>query len=202
MKNYLMLNNKKIELTPEQVKEIENSFEFNKIKLSEIPVGETFKVGGFEFIVLEQDGFGTAVILKDLWKTYAFDKESNNYEKSSIRKELNSAFYEEILGVVGKDNIIQHKVDLTADDGRTDYGVCDDYISLLTCDMYRKYVYTLAKYNPKKYWWLATSYSTKSNGYEYSVRCVNTNGALGEFCCDGLGVRPFCILNSSIFVSR
>ena len=52
------------------------------------------------------------------------------------------------IGVVGKDNIIQHKVDLTADDGRTDYGVCDDYISLLTCDMYRKCVYILEKYNP------------------------------------------------------
>ena len=78
MKNYLMLNNKKIELTPEQVKEIENSFGFNKIKLSEIPVGETFKVGGFEFIVLEQYGFDTAVILKDFWKTDVFDKKNNN----------------------------------------------------------------------------------------------------------------------------
>lgn len=203
MKNYLMLNNKKIELTPEQVKEIENSFGFNKIKLSEIPVGETFKVGGFEFIVLEQHGFETSVILKDFWKIDAFDKESNNYEESSIRTELNSAFYEEISGVVGKDNLIQHEVDLTADDGRTDYGVCDDYISLLTGDMYRKYVYILEKYNPKKYWWLATPHSVATNGYVHSVRCVDGVGALrNDRCSSGNGVRPFCILKSSIFVSR
>ena len=52
MKNYLMLNNKKIELTPEQVREIENSFNFNKTELKNIPIGDIFKVGDLEFIVL------------------------------------------------------------------------------------------------------------------------------------------------------
>lgn len=204
MNNYLMLNNKKIELTPEQVKEIENSFGFNKIKLSEIPNGETFKVGSYEFIVLEQNGFGTAVILKDFWDLDVFDNKSNNYKESSIRKNLNSDFYKEISGIVGKDNLVQHEVDLTADDGRIDYGVCDDFISLLTCDMYRRYVYTLEKYNSKEeYWWLATPYSTKSNRYTCTGRCVDVTGALCTPATDNVGgIRPFCILKSSIFVSR
>ena len=49
MENYLMLNNKKIELTAEQVKEIESSFGFNRVMLKDIEVGETFKVGNLEF---------------------------------------------------------------------------------------------------------------------------------------------------------
>ena len=203
MKNYLMLNNKKIELTPEQVKDIENSFGFNKVKLSDITVGDTFKVGDLEFIVLEQRGFETSVILKEFWKSTQFDGSQNDYKESSIRKDLNVNFYEQLSSLVGKENIVKHTVDLTSDDGRTDYGNCDDYISLLTCEMYRKYVYVLEKHNPKKWWWLSTAYSVKSNGWETAVRCVDGIGTLnGSSCNVSIGVRPFCILKSNIFVSE
>lgn len=36
MKNYLMLNNKQIELSAEQVKQIEESFGFNKTQLKDV----------------------------------------------------------------------------------------------------------------------------------------------------------------------
>ena len=104
---------------------------------------------------------------------------------------------------IGNENIVNHTVDLTSDDGRTDYQSCDDNISLLTCDMYRKYVYILEKYNPQKWWWLATAHSTESNGYQRAVRCVYVNGTLyNYFCYFNNGVRPFCILKSNIFVSK
>lgn len=203
MKNYLMINNKKIELTPEQVKEIENSFGFNRVVLKDIEVGETFKVGNLEFIVLEHNEETTAVIFKDFWKTARFDVSFNDYKESEIRNDLNNTFYNELSGAIGVDNIVKHTVDLTSDDGRFDYKHCEDNISLLTCDLYRKYVYVLAKHNPKKWWWLATAYSTKSNDYELSVRCVDYIGTLGGYVCDRIvGVRPFCILKSSIFVSK
>ena len=203
MKNYLMLNNKKIELTPEQVKEIENSFGFNRVMLKDIEVGETFKVGNLEFVALEHNEETTAVILKDFWKTAKFDNSFNDYKESEIRKDLNNAFYNELSGVVGVDNIVKHTVDLTADDGRTDYKQCEDNISLLTCKLYRKYVYVLEKHNPKKWWWSATAYSTKSNDYETAVRCVDYFGTLNIInCFNSGGVLPFCILKSNIFVSK
>ena len=203
MENYLMLNDKKIELTLEQVKEIENSFGFNRVMLKDIEVGETFKVGNLEFVVLEHNEETTAVILKDFWKTAQFNGSFNDYKESEIRKDLNNAFYNELSGAIGADNIVKHTVDLTADDGRTDYKQCEDNISLLTCDLYRKYVYILEKYNPKKWWWLATAYSTKSNDYETLVRCVNGYGTLYDnYCYNCIGVRPFCILKSNIFVSK
>ena len=203
MKNYLMLNDKRIDLTPEQVKEIKNSFDFDKTQLKNIPVGETFKVNDLEFIVLEHTEETTSVILKDVWETTAFDSSSNDYKESSIRKSLNTDFYKSLSDAIDSENIVNHTVNLTADDGRTDYGACDDNISLLTCDMYRKYVYILEKYNPQRWWWLATPYSTKSNGFELSVRCVDFTGTLHYYNCSlNFGVRPFCILKSNIFVSK
>ena len=201
--NYLMLNNKKIELTPEQVKQIENSLNLNKTELKNIPVGKTFKVDDLEFIVLEHKTETTCVILKNFWKTTVFDNSSNDYKESSIRKSLNTDFLKMLSNSVGANNIIEHKVDLTADDGRTEYETCSDYISLLTCEMYRKYVYILDKYKNPNWWWLATPYSTKANGYEKSVRCVDSLGALDFYrCYYDFGVRPFCILKSNIFVSK
>ena len=172
-------------------------------QLSEVPVGETFKIGGMEFIVLEHcpDSRQTKVLLKDFWKKSQFDPKTNNYVNSKIRYELNNEFYRSIP--LSANDIVRHHVDLTSDDGRDDYGGVCDFVSLLTCDMYRKYVRILDKYRPGGWWWLATPYSTKDNGYEYAVRCVFGNGTLVNDSCDNdfNGVRPFCIFNSSIFVS-
>lgn len=171
-------------------------------RLADVNVGETFKVGDLEFIVLEHTNNGTNAILKDFWETDKFDDKTSNYAKSRISQQLNTDFYNKLADVVGKENIIKHEVDLTTDDGRKDYGsVCDD-VSLLTCDMYRKYVTILDKYNPKRWWWLATSYSTVSKGYSCSVCCVCLDGTLCKgYCGDDWGIRPFCVLKSDIFVS-
>ena len=176
----------------------------NRKFLFEIAAGDTFKVGNFEFIVLAQNhALGTTeVLLKDLWATTKFDDDTNDYKNSSIREKLNGEFLNEIANEIGTINIIPHTVNLTADDGRKDYGMCDDSISLLTCDMYRKYVDIIDKYMIDKWWWLATPYSTSSNGYSCAVRCVRHDGTLSCNDCvyDG-GVRPFCIFKSGIFVS-
>ena len=173
--------------------------------LFQIASGDTFKVGNFEFIVLAQNHVlgTTEVLLIDFWKTTKFDDSTNNYKNSSIRKKLNSDFYDELVNEVGTINIIPHTVNLTADDGRKDYGMCDDSVSLLTCDMYRKYVDVIDKYRiTSDWWWLATPCSTSSNGYDYTVRCVLNDGTLYRYNCNfDCGVRPFCILKSDIFVS-
>ncbi len=171
--------------------------------LSDIAVAETFKVGKLEFVVLEHAKDTTAVILKDCWRRAKFDNTSNNYAESDIRSDLNTNFYNTLVSLLGKENIIKHTVDLTSDDGRKEYDKVEDYISLLTCDLFRRYVYTLDKYKPGMWWWLATPYSVKSNGYEVSVRCVRGDNSLYcNFCYYDHGVRPFCILKSNIFISE
>lgn len=183
--------------------EIEIVAEDTRKSLGEIPVGTTCYIDGVEFIVLEhdEDSETTAVITKDFIAKAPFDENTNDFKNSSLFKKELLDFYLKIKRVQG--GVYSHIVDLTSDDGRKDYGYCDACVSLLTCDQYRKYVHILDKYRPDDWWWLATAYSTSSNGYSHSVRCVLSGGSLNyRSCFYGSGVRPFCIFDSSILISE
>lgn len=202
MKNYIKINNQKIALTDEQVKEIQQSFGIEQIKLANIAVGEIVKIGKYEFIVLEHSNDTTAVILKNLlFESKEFGKD-NNYKASYI-DDLCGDFADEISEIIGKDNLIEHTVDLTSDDGLKDYGKINRSMSILTTDLYRRYVEILDKYKVKKWWWLATAFSTPKHDPDNWVKCVSPSGYFSRDCCrSNIGVRPFCILNSNIFVSK
>lgn len=175
-----------------------------KVKLASVPVGETFKIGGEEWIVLEQSGDTTAVLKKDLLPDRRkFDSDTNNFAKSEIYSFLNDEYYVRLAALIGTNNICEHTVDLTADDGLKDYNKCKAYVSLLTCEQYRKYTNIMLKYNPKNWWWLATAYSTPTRKYSEFVRYVLNYGALYILYCNNYcGVRPFCILKSCCEVVR
>lgn len=171
-----------------------------QMKLGSLKPGTVFKVGKREFIVLGHGKDTTAVILKDFLYTGIFDNNSNNYAKSTVRKEINGDFCREIEAAIGIENLIPHRVDLTANDGLKDYGSCVDKVSLMTADNYRRYREFLPGYG--KWWYLATPFSTESNGYTRCVCCVNSDGTVcGDGCDCSNGVRPFCIFSSSISVS-
>lgn len=202
MKNYISINGTKTELTKEQVEQIKASFGLDSVRLSAVAVGDTVKIGDHELVVLEQSGDTTALICKDLIETCAFG-DNNNYDGSKVDKLCNE-FATKLAKIVGEDNVILHTVDLTADDGLKDYGSVKRYASLLTTDRYRQYVYTLDKHPLKSWWWLATAFSAPTHGYDSTVKCVSPSGNIssGNIYFNNFGVRPFCILNSNIFVSK
>ena len=80
MNNYLVINNHRIELTEEQVNQIVAARNPGTptIRLYEVEVGSTFKIGEHELIVLEQSGDTTAVIRKDLLPDAKFGDNSNS----------------------------------------------------------------------------------------------------------------------------
>lgn len=201
MKNYICINDQKVELTDEQTEQIRSSFGLPAVKLQDLAPGDTFKIGNHEFIVLEHCGEDTAVIRKDLLsKEMTFGK-NNNYKGSDVDTRCN-AFAVEIACIIGEDNILLHTVNLTSDDGLKDYGMVERYASLLTADRYRRYVEILDNFPIKAYWWLATAYSTPKHDDAAWVKCVSPAGSIrSDGCGDGGGVRPFCILKSNIFVS-
>lgn len=171
------------------------------VKLEDIPDGSTFKIGKCEFIKLGKESCGIAALLKDFLYEGKFGN-SNNYSESEVREKINGEFYKKLEKEVGENNIIGHHVSLTALDGLNDYesGITDK-VSLLDVDRYRKYRKHIPNYGD--WWWLATPWSCKSNGYSSVVCCVDDGGALsGDVCDFSDGVRPFCIFNSSIFVSN
>ena len=52
MKNYISINDQIIALTDEQVEKLRESFNLPCVKLADVPVGETFKIGNHEMVVL------------------------------------------------------------------------------------------------------------------------------------------------------
>ncbi len=200
--NYIQLDDLKIELTEEQVKQIREQAS-NKTQLSTVEVGDTFTIAGHEFIVLEQYDNTTAVISKDIVYDDERFGENNNYNGSNVDK-LCKDFLSEIQSKCNEEIFIEHTVDLTSDDGLKDYGEIKRKMSLLTAEMYRKYVYILDKHKIDAWWWLATAHSTQIHNNDNWCKCVSPSGDIDNYDCsvNGSGVRPFCILKSNIFVSK
>ena len=181
--------------------EIKVVAESQKRRLCEIPVGEVCEIAGYDFIILEHtDENATYVLLKDFLTKTEFGN-SCDYRTSSVKRIIDD-FSENIRKKLPLGSVFPHDIDLTSDDGRKDFGSVTVCASLLTCDLYRRWVNVIDKFRINAWWWLATSYSTPSNEYTRYVRCVSSDGTLDYYDCGrSHGVRPFCKLNSSIFVS-
>lgn len=203
MENYINICGQRIELTAEQVEQLRGSLCLSRTRLADIAVADTFKIGQHEFVVLEHSDDTTAVILKKLLVERKAFGENNNYAGSCV-EDICNQFAAEIETVIGKENLVEHTVDLTSDDGLKDYGTVNRRVSLLTTDLYRRYVEILDKHKPDKWWWLATAYSTPAHESDDWVKCVSPSGFIndGNYDYDYYGVRPFCILKSNIFVSK
>lgn len=173
--------------------------EETKQKLGDVAPGTTIKLGNREYVVLGHGEDTTAVITKNFTKSMEFG-ENNDYRFSDVRKYCNGEFYRELVAAVGKENIVKHKVNLTADDGTGKGTLCKDNVSILTTELYRRYREFLPAYGD--WWWTATPVNSDNEDYARGVCWVNSSGILSWFNCDfSLGVRPFCILNSSILLS-
>ena len=128
--------------------------------------------------------------------------ENNNYNGSNIDNVCNS-FAEHLESILGADNIIDHDVDLTSNDGLKDYRTITRRVSVLTAERARQYVNLLDKHKIDKWWWLATPWSTPTHEDNECVLCVSPRGDIVRSNYNhGNGVRPFCILKSNILVSK
>lgn len=165
-----------------------------KENIDVVSAGERFDFKGFEWIVLDNnvDG-GVLAVMTSTWnnKEYIFDDDSrNNYAKSSLRRKL----LDELLPVLGEDNLIPHEVDLVADNGDDRYGTVTDRVFILSCDEYRKY----RKYVPllPEWMWTCTPWYISHAGSSSHVRGVSDAGSLGNFSAYySIGVAPACVFN-------
>lgn len=159
--------------------------------------------GGLDCIVLDVEQDKVLVLAKESIGNMPFDENnSNNFPKGTLCKYLNNEFIKK-LKANGADTsaLVPTTIDLTSDDGLKDYGETNQKVFLLTCDMYRKYRSVIP--NLDDWWWLATAYSTESNGYAYFARIVISDGSLNgsRAYYGGNGVRPAFYLKSSILES-
>ena len=200
--------NRAIELLKEAIALLETKekteTESGKVELSTLNAGDTFKIGKHDFIVLEQTNGQTMVISKGLMaKNKVFDSNCRDYNKSSLKKFIESNIQPIIEKEIGADNIIEHEVDLTSVDMQNEFGKCECKVRPITFDEARKYNDLLVNKNLPDWFWTCTPWSTEDRGWKYSGAVVSASGiVIGCSYDNDYGVRPFCILKSNIFVSK
>lgn len=190
----------------EQINDLRNEIAVLKatsksINLPEgLGIGDTFELADTTWKILDITSAGY-ICLADSIEDMKFDSDSNNWENSGLRSYLNGEFFEKMTAEIGLENIVPFERNLLSLDGQTEYGKCEDKVSLLAVDEYRKYRSLIP--NTKDYWWwLVSPWSTPCNDYKKSVSVVSSAGNFYNFNCNfNFGVRPVCIFSSSIFES-
>ena len=164
-------------------------------------IGETFKIGKYEFIRFKNVQSGVAVLSKDILFNSRFG-DDNNLSKSDILEKL-MPILKEIEDAIGAENVLEFETDLTSLDGSKKHGVMRSKISLPTFDFYRENVSIFDGYTTDSWWWLATPDTTSDHYNDDWIVCVAPRGRIGVdiYYGDYYGVRPFCIFSPSIFES-
>ena len=197
---------RELELARELVRKLEEAEKDNKVQLSELQPGETFKIGEHDFIVLEQNGCSgtTNVISKGFMaKDIVFDNNTRDYNKSNLKRVIEENIQPVIESEIGAGNIIKQAVSLTSVDMQDEFKPCYCKVRPITFNEARKYNNLLANKEIGDWWWTCTPWSTDDRGWERAVAVVSSSGSINGSHCDGIsGVRPFCILKSNIFVSK
>lgn len=188
-----------INLTNKLVKALDEAENKSFTILSDLSVGDKFKFKGFDWIVLDNNVYGGVLaIMASAWneKEYCFNENgNNNYAKSSLRiKILN-----ELLPILGEDNLIPHEIDLVADNGDDRYGKITDKLFILSCDEYRKYRKNVPLL--PEWMWTCTPWHIPNTERGYGVRIVDSRGGLNSgTVVNGNGVAPACVFKKDLLV--
>lgn len=161
--------------------------------------GDKFMFKGFEWVVLNPDPIekgGVLAMMTSTWngEEYPFDENGcNNWEKSSLKKKLE----EELLPLLGEKNLLEHMVDLEADNGSLEYGVDWGKVFILTCREYRRYREDIPLL--PEWMWTCTPWITAGN----TVRLVLLDGSLGNGSAnDAFGVAPACVFIKESLIAQ
>lgn len=158
-------------------------------------LGEQFEYNGVKFTALGEEQGGVLAIVSELLEEEMSLDESNknDWRTSSLRKYLNGKYLEQFK----RGDLLPFVSDLTSDDGMKNYGTAEDYVFLLSCDLYRKYRESVPRFN--NWWWTLTPWTCTPSLASYA-RLVNSSGEVNyNNACIGYGVAPACLFNPKIF---
>lgn len=172
------------------------------MKLSDVKIGNTFKIGDVTYIKFADKDGVTTVVTKDIIFNSEFGK-NNNLAQSKVLEKLNNEFLPKVAELIGDENICNVTTDLTALDGLKPYEPINSKISLPTLDFYRTNVEIFDKYKLNKWWWLATPESAQPHCNPDWILCVSPSGFMdcNFYYNFNFGVRPLLNFVSSIVVS-
>ena len=189
----------RVALLEKEVKKLKG-YNIRKIN-KKLTKGDEFELVGLKWKILDITEQGYVCLADRLDDNRQFDSNTNDWKSSNLRSYLNTEFYNKLVDEVGEENIIPFERNLLSLDGQTEYGTCEDKVSLISLDEYRKYRKLIL--NAEYYWWTLTPDSTKCNDDTRWLAVVSPSGNFGSYYCGGnYGVRPFCIFSSAIFESE
>ena len=175
--------------------------ENKKVLFHNVEDGGIFKIGNTDYIKFPDVGGKTPVVARDVLFVSEFGKD-NDTRNSGIIQKLQGEYLPEVIAAVGNENVYEFTTDLVTLDGLHPYEDMKSRVSLVTLDFYRKHVEIFDKYPVKDWWWLATPESAMPHGRPWCTLCVSPSGyVFSDYYYGDRGVRPFYILNSSIFGS-
>lgn len=157
--------------------------------------GEQFEYNGVKFTALGEEQGGVLAIVSELLEEEMPLDESNknDWRTSSLRKYLNGEYLEQF----NRGDLLPFVSDLTSDDGMKNYGTAEDYVFLLSCDLYRKYRESVPRFN--NWWWTLTPWTCNPSNAR-TARIVHSSGEVDDsYAYNGNGVAPACLFNPKIF---
>lgn len=166
--------------------------EKDKIKIPKS--GDRFEYNDVMFTVLgEEQGGVLAIVSELLLPRMPFDESrKNDWRISSLRKHLNGEYLEQF----NRGDLLPFVSDLTADDGMKDYGTAEDYVFLLSCDLYRKYRESVPRFNGR---WSTLTPWTCTTGSSL-LRSVSSNGTVDTSFSSIIScVAPAVLFNPRVF---
>ena len=164
--------------------------------------GDRFYYNNIEFVCLDiTDSGNYFAITANIYNKKQFSEQdndgSNNWAVSNLREWLNYVFYNRIFA---PSHLVKTISDLTADNGDTKYGTCEDFITLLSCDQYRKYRKLMPKYDDSV--WTLTPWSCNV-GHSTFVQFVSSSESLYSLSAAySDGVAPVCTFNHEVLKAR
>lgn len=153
--------------------------------------GEHFIYNGIEFICLDIIGGNYLAMTAKPYAEIPFDTNGkNDWRKSSLRRVLNNDF----LDLLDRRHLIKQTSDLIADNGDRAYGTSEDYVTILSCDQYRKYREIVPLF--EEWMWTLTPWSCIPSNSSH-VRDVSTAGHVYNYTAHiSYGVAPACLFSS------
>ena len=143
--------------------EMKSQLKFAKIKkrqtlLKNIPLGTV--INGGKYIVVERFENGTTgIVKKEAIESGIRFGNTNKWNKSDLQKYLNTKYLNKITSKFGQ--IELHTVDMLSMDGDDSNGKCENLVSAMTFDRWRKYHKYIGNANCTE--WLSTPNQTENS---------------------------------------